>query len=105
MGAGGTPAWAGIAPPRSGRAPDARDQCRRSSRSAADRNRETVASPERAVSLRQVEAMIFAVRFQPHQDLRGLPARHGVSRVRSGRRMTLGVIFHDAAWAIAPLPL
>jgi hypothetical protein len=46
------------------------------------------------------EAVIFAVRHRPVQGTRGVyrvNLRHGVSRVRSGRRDTLGIIFHDAA--------
>jgi hypothetical protein len=49
--------------------------------------------------LRQGDAAIFAVHARPVQGTRGVyrvQLRHGVSRVRSGRRHTLGVIFHDA---------
>ena len=45
-------------------------------------------------------AVIFAVRERPHDGVRGVHRRvlrHGVSEIRSGRRRTLGVIFHDAA--------
>lgn len=52
------------------------------------------------VPLRQGEAVIFPVRERPMQGTRGsyrVNLRHGVSRVRSGLRFTLGVIFHDAA--------
>jgi uncharacterized protein len=52
------------------------------------------------VPLRQGEAVIFAVRHRPRQGTRGVhrvALRHGVSRIRSGRRLTLGIIFHDAA--------
>ncbi|HEY1229144.1 MAG TPA: 2OG-Fe(II) oxygenase [Ramlibacter sp.] len=52
------------------------------------------------VPLQQGEAVIFAVNQRPVQGTRGtyrVTMRHGVSRVRSGRRMTLGIIFHDAA--------
>lgn len=52
------------------------------------------------VPLRQGEAVVFAVRHRPRQGTRGVhrvALRHGVSRIRSGRRLTLGVIFHDAA--------
>ncbi|HEX4411220.1 MAG TPA: 2OG-Fe(II) oxygenase [Xanthobacteraceae bacterium] len=52
------------------------------------------------VSLGQGDAVIFAVRERPVQGSKGtyrVKLRHGVSRVRSGRRHTLGVIFHDAA--------
>ena len=52
------------------------------------------------VPLRQGEAVIFAVHHRPVQGTRGVyrvNLRHGVSRVRSGHRYTLGVIFHDAA--------
>ena len=50
--------------------------------------------------LRRGEAVIFAVNQRPAQGARGmyrLALRHGVSRLRSGRRHSLGVIFHDAA--------
>ncbi|HEY6434283.1 MAG TPA: 2OG-Fe(II) oxygenase [Acetobacteraceae bacterium] len=51
------------------------------------------------VSLMQGEGVIFAVNHRPVQGTRGhyrVAMRHGVSRLRSGRRLTLGVIFHDA---------
>lgn len=51
------------------------------------------------VRLRQGEAVIFAVNTRPVKGTRGtyrLALRHGVSTLHSGRRHTLGVIFHDA---------
>ena len=52
------------------------------------------------VPLRQGEGVIFAVNVRPVRGGRGVyrvTMRHGVSRVRSGERYTLGIIFHDAA--------
>jgi hypothetical protein len=51
------------------------------------------------VPLRQGDAVAFAVHVRPVQGTRGfyrVNLRHGVSRIRSGHRHTLGVIFHDA---------
>lgn len=51
------------------------------------------------VPLAQGDAVAFAVHHRPVQGTRGnyrVNLRHGVSRIRSGRRHTLGVIFHDA---------
>jgi uncharacterized protein len=51
------------------------------------------------VPLRQGDAVAFAVHHRPVQGTRGffrVNLRHGVSRIRSGKRHTLGVIFHDA---------
>ena len=45
------------------------------------------------------DGVIFPVRHRPAQGKRGfhrLAMRHGASRVRSGHRLTLGIIFHDA---------
>jgi len=52
------------------------------------------------VPLRQGDAVIFAVHHRPVNGTRGpyrVNLRHGVSRLRSGHRHTVGVIFHDAA--------
>lgn len=51
------------------------------------------------VPMGQGDAVAFAVHHRPVQGTRGtyrVNLRHGVSRVRSGRRHTVGVIFHDA---------
>ena len=51
------------------------------------------------VPLGQGDAVLFAVNHRPVQGTRGtyrVAMRHGVSRVVSGHRRTLGLIFHDA---------
>ena len=52
-----------------------------------------------AIALDQGEAVIFTTRERPVAGARGFyraSARHGVSRLLSGSRHTLGIIFHDA---------
>ena len=59
----------------------------------------TTQSRAEAVQLGQGDGVIFAVHYRPVQGTRGtyqVNLRHGVSRLRSGRRHTMGVIFHDA---------
>ena len=51
------------------------------------------------VPLRKGDAVIFAVHTRPQKGAKGyyrVNMRHGVSRLRSGHRQTMGVIFHDA---------
>jgi hypothetical protein len=51
------------------------------------------------VRLGQGDGVIFAVHHRPVRGTRGpyrVSLRHGVSRIRSGRRYTMGIIFHDA---------
>ena len=51
------------------------------------------------VPLSQGDAVVFAVNERPVKGTRGdyrVKLRHGVSEIRSGRRHTLGMIFHDA---------
>jgi len=52
------------------------------------------------VPLGKADAVVFAVNERPVRGSRGVyrvKLRHGVSRVRAGRRHTAGIIFHDAA--------
>jgi hypothetical protein len=51
------------------------------------------------VPLRQGDGVVFAVHHRPVAGTRGtyrVNLRHGVSRIRSGHRHTMGIIFHDA---------
>ena len=51
------------------------------------------------VPLRQGDAVAFAVHHRPVRGTKGsyrVNMRHGVSRLRTGRRHTVGIIFHDA---------
>jgi len=57
-------------------------------------------SKAEVVPLALGDAVVFAVNHRPVRGTRGVyrvALRHGVSRIRSGRRDTLGIIFHDAA--------
>ncbi len=52
------------------------------------------------VPFQQGDAVVFAVNFRPVTGARGdfrASLRHGVSEIRGGRRLTLGIIFHDAS--------
>lgn len=62
---------------------------------------ELAAKGQRAdvVALNQGDAVVFTVHQRPAAGQRGprkVAMRHGVSRVHSGRRHTVGLIFHDA---------
>jgi uncharacterized protein len=51
------------------------------------------------VPLKQGDAVVFAVHNRPVQGTKGnyrVNLRHGVSRLRTGKRHTVGIIFHDA---------
>jgi hypothetical protein len=53
-----------------------------------------------STTLQQGHGIIFTTRDRPVESTRGwstAPMRHGVSTLRSGRRHTLGLVFHDAA--------
>jgi len=53
-----------------------------------------------STTLPQGHALVFTTRDRPVASKRGwsnAPMRHGVSTVRSGRRHTLGLVFHDAS--------
>jgi hypothetical protein len=56
-------------------------------------------SRPQVVALGQGDGVVFAVNHRPARGARGfhrVKLRHGVSRVHTGRRQTLGIIFHDA---------
>jgi hypothetical protein len=52
-----------------------------------------------AIALEQGAGIVFATRYRPVKGSRGfyrVNVRHGISRVRNGRRFALGIIFHEA---------
>jgi hypothetical protein len=52
------------------------------------------------ITIPQGHGLVFTTRDRPVASARGwsaAPVRHGVSAIRSGRRHTLGLVFHDAA--------
>lgn len=54
-----------------------------------------------ATTLPQGNGLVFTTRDRPVASRGGWsngPMRYGVSTVRAGRRRTLGLVFHDAAW-------
>jgi hypothetical protein len=56
-------------------------------------------SRPQVIGLKKGDALIFAVNQRPVKGVRGyyrVTLRHGVSRLHSGKRHTLGIIFHDA---------
>jgi uncharacterized protein len=58
------------------------------------------------IPLRRGDAVVFAVRDRPVLGKRGVyraKMRHGVSRIRAGQRLVLGIIFHDALAPVPPL--
>jgi hypothetical protein len=62
-------------------------------------NRPRAQSVGRAIAPGRGDLVVFPTRFRPASGRRGFyrcAVRHGVSRVRTGRRYTLGVIFLDA---------
>ena len=66
---------------------------------ALTEQRRRMQSRVEVVPLRQGDAVVFAVHNRPVQGTKGtyrVNLRHGVSRLRSGHRHTLGIIFHDA---------
>jgi hypothetical protein len=61
--------------------------------------RRRMQSRAEVVPLRQGDGVIFPVHHRPVQGRRAMyrvNMRHGVSRLRSGQRQTVGIIFHDA---------
>lgn len=63
-------------------------------------HRPRMQSRAEVVPLAQGDAVVFPVHTRPVNGTRGIyrvNMRHGVSRIRSGHRHTLGIIFHDAA--------
>ncbi len=53
-----------------------------------------------AILIPRGHGLVFTTRDRPVRSARGwsaAPVRHGVSVIRSGRRFTLGLVFHDAA--------
>ncbi|RKP57910.1 2OG-Fe(II) oxygenase [Pararobbsia silviterrae] len=62
-------------------------------------DRSTTTQRADVIALRKGDAVVFAVDQRPAMGQRGIrrsAMRHGVSRVHSGRRHTVGLIFHDA---------
>jgi uncharacterized protein len=62
-------------------------------------NRPRAQSVGHAITTGRGDFVVFPTRFRPAASRRGhyrCAVRHGVSRVRTGRRYTLGIIFHDA---------
>jgi hypothetical protein len=53
-----------------------------------------------AITIPHGHGLVFTTRDRPVASKRGwtaAPVRHGVSVIRSGHRLTLGLVFHDAA--------